>query len=467
MKKIILNTIEDRKYQVIKKLVESNGNKLKAALKLQVTLRTINRLILKYKQLGKDGFVHGNRNRKPKHSMPFEEKEKIVSLYKEKYFDCNIQHFSELLEDREGIKRDASTLLKLLKEYDILSVKAHRKTKKALRKKLKVKEKNQEELDKKNLELIEPSQEIDNAHPRRPHCKYFGEMLQMDASDHEWIKGTKCHLHAAIDDSTGVVVGAYFDVQETLNGYYHVAAQIFEKYGIPYMFYTDNRSIFEYNRKGEKSIEKDTFTQFGYMCHNLGIALETTSISQAKGKIERLFQTLQSRLIAELRLEKIETIEQANEYLAEYIQKFNAKFALNIDDSKNVFENQLTKEEINLNLSVLSKRKVDSGCCISYKNVYYRLEDEKGELRNFRKGTEVTVIQSFDKKLYGNVSDKLYSLIEVPEEEKESRYFGEKEEEKKEKKKYIPPLEHPWKKKSFEKYLERQQKIKEKENNIK
>ena len=106
MKKIILNTIEDRKYQVIKKLVERNGNKLKAALKLQVTLRTINRLILKYIQFGKEAFIHGNRNRKPKHSMTFEEKEKIVSLYKEKYFDCNIQHFSELLADRERIKRE-------------------------------------------------------------------------------------------------------------------------------------------------------------------------------------------------------------------------------------------------------------------------------------------------------------------------------------------------------------------------
>ena len=112
MKKIILNTIEDRKYQVIKKLVESNGNKLKAALKLQVTLRTINRLILKYIQFGKEAFIHENRNRKPKHSMTFEEKEKIVSLYKEKYFDCNIQHFSELLADREGIKRDDSILLR-------------------------------------------------------------------------------------------------------------------------------------------------------------------------------------------------------------------------------------------------------------------------------------------------------------------------------------------------------------------
>lgn len=118
-------------------------------------------------------------------------------------------------------------------------------------------------------------------------------------------------------------------------------------------------------------------------------------------------------------------------------------------------------------MSVLSKRKVDSGCCISYKNMYYRLEDEKGELRNFRKGTEVTVIQSFDKKLYGNVSDKLYILVEVPKEEKESRYFGVKEEVKKEKKKYIPALEHPWKKKSFEKYLEKQERKKEKEEYIK
>ena len=134
MKKIILNTIEEKKYHVIKKLVESNGNKLKAGLKLQVTPRTIDRLILKYKKFGKEAFIHGNRNRKPKHSMSFEEKEKIVSLYIEKYFDCNIQHFSELLLLNEGIKRDPSTLLKLLKEYNILSVKAHKKTKKYLEK---------------------------------------------------------------------------------------------------------------------------------------------------------------------------------------------------------------------------------------------------------------------------------------------------------------------------------------------
>ncbi|WP_339331591.1 hypothetical protein [Fusobacterium animalis] len=77
MKKIILNTIEDRKYQIIKKLGESNGNKLKAALKLQVTPRTIDRLILKYKHFGKEGFVHGNRNRKPKHSMFLKKKKKL------------------------------------------------------------------------------------------------------------------------------------------------------------------------------------------------------------------------------------------------------------------------------------------------------------------------------------------------------------------------------------------------------
>ena len=73
---------------------------------------------------------------------------------------------------------------------------------------------------------------------------------------------------------------------------YYVTTQIFKEYGIPYIFYTDNRTVFEYRRKGEKNTEKDTFTQFGYMCHNLGIALETTSISQAKGKIKRLFQAL-------------------------------------------------------------------------------------------------------------------------------------------------------------------------------
>ena len=97
----------------------------------------------------------------------------------------------------------------------------------------------------------------------------------------------KSQLHIAVDDATGTIVGAYFDYQETLNGYYNILHQILIKYGIPYMFFTDRRTVFEYKQKKSPSIEEDTFTQFGYACNQLGIEIKTSSVAQAKGRFER------------------------------------------------------------------------------------------------------------------------------------------------------------------------------------
>lgn len=120
------------------------------------------------------------------------------------------------------------------------------------------------------LELLDKSE----VHPRRSRCAYFGEMIQMDASPHLWFGDTITHLHLAIDDATGMIVGAYFDWQETLNAYYQVTYQILTTYGIPAKFFTDRRTVFEYKRKNASSDEEDTFTQFSYACHQLGIELE-------------------------------------------------------------------------------------------------------------------------------------------------------------------------------------------------
>lgn len=104
-------------------------------------------------------------------------------------------------------------------------------------------------------------------------------MIQMDASVHNWFGNIKTQLHIAVDDATGAIVGAYFDSQETLHGYYNVLHQILTTYGVPYKFLTDKRTVFEYKQKKSPSVEEDTFTQFGYACNQLGIEIQTTSIA--------------------------------------------------------------------------------------------------------------------------------------------------------------------------------------------
>ena len=455
MRKVELTMGEDKKYTTIKKLVETDGNKQRAAVELGCTVRHINRMIKGYKENGKEFFVHGNKGRKPAHTLEDETRQNILDLYRTKYEDANFTHYSELLEEYENIKVSPSTIHSILMEENIISPKATLKKRKNLAKKLR--EQLKIAKTKKEITVLHNAIiAIEDSHPRRPRCAYFGEMLQMDASLHNWFGTDKSQLHIAVDDATGNIVGAYFDNQETLNGYYHVLHQILTQHGIPYMFFTDRRTVFEYKQKKSPSVEEDTFTQFGYACKQLGIEIKTSSVAQAKGRVERMFQTLQSRLVIEMRLAGISTIEQANEFLNSYIKKFNAKFALPIDNIKSVFVNQPDNEKFNLTLAVLTERKIDNGHCIKFKKKYFKPVNSNGNPVYYYKGTHCMVIKAFDGQLFGCINEQVYALEEIPAFQRSSKNFDYKHLDEKPKKKYIPPMSHPWKRASFEKFLESQ-----------
>lgn len=442
---------ENQRYEVIKKLLDTNGNKKTAALKIGCSDRHINRLIKGYKESGKTFFIHGNRGRKPTIALPGDTRQMILDLYRTKYYDCNLTHYSELLEEKEGIKVSVSTISSILRKEFILSPKANRSSKKAMKKELKALQSKTK--SKKKIAAIQSSiMNLEDAHPRRPRCAYFGEMLQMDASVHLWFGDCKTQLHIAVDDATGRIVGAYFDEQETLNGYYHVLHQILTNYGIPYQFFTDNRTVFEYKKKHETAVEKDTFTQFGYACKQLGIDIRTSSVPQSKGRVERMFGTLQSRLPVELRLANVSSIEEANEFLNSYIKKFNAQSTLPIDNIKSVFEMQPDNEKINLILAVLSSRKIDNGSCLKYQNEYYLPVNSDGIAVHHRKGTTAMVIKSFSGELYSCIGEQVYALELLPDHKLSSKAFDLAKIPDLPKKKYIPPMSHPWKQASFEKY---------------
>jgi hypothetical protein len=446
---------ENEKYQIIKKLVDTNGNKQTAALKIGCTPRHINRLIAGYKKSGKAFFVHGNHAHKPVTTIPDETRLLVLNLYQTKYYEANLTHFQELLAEMEHIDISVSSISSILRKEYIISPKAHRVTRKKVKKEL-MALKSKAKTKKAQAALQTSILDLEDAHPRQPRCAFFGEMIQMDASEYVWFGDEKAHLHVAVDDATGTLVGAWFDTQETLNGYYNVLHQILVNYGIPYQFFTDNRTVFEYKRKADNSIEKDTFTQFGYACKQLGIDIRTSSIPQSKGRVERMNGTLQSRLPVELRLKSISSIDEANKFLNSYIKKFNKRFALPVDRIKSVFETQPDSDKINLTLAVLSSRKIDNGSCFKYHNDYYLPVDGNGYAVHHRKGTSVMVIKAFDGELYGCIGEQVYGVEKLPEHHLVSKAFDLIELPQKPKKKYIPPMSHPWKKASFDKYMAKQ-----------
>ena len=457
MRKVHLNMKELEIYKIIKKLVETKGNKKRAATKIGCSVRHINRLIIKYKKEGKLAFSHKNKGRSPTNKFDDNLKKKIINDYIDKYSDANIIHFSEIIQEDEKISISAETIRLWLIDEKIISPKTHRSTKNLIKKRCKEelkKAKSKKEANKLKLKIEEMDKS--KVHPRRPRCKYFGEMVQMDASLLEWIKGCKWYLHLAIDDATGRVLGAYFDLQETLNGYYHVLAQILSKYGIPAMFYTDKRTVFEYKRKTRAFDDEDTFTQFSYCCHKLGIEIKTTSVPEAKGRIERLNESFQSRLPIELRRANVANIEEANEFLKSYLEKYNDKFALQLNTTSSVFEAQPSEETINNYLSVLSERTIDHGHTIKFKNKIYIPVSRQGSAIYLQEGMKVIMIETFDGRLLINVFDDLYYAKEINTHELNSKDFDQEETIKALEYSWTLPRKTPWRQDDFLGFLAKQ-----------
>lgn len=442
---------EQEKYEIIKSLVDHHGNKNYAAVKLGLSTRQVNRLIKKYVEQGKSAFIHGNKGRKPANAISDVLKSEIITIYNNKYWDATFAYACELLAKHDDIHISPSTLTKILYEEFILSPRSTKKTRKRMNAKLREMQKTAQ-TKKEQQDIQAAIIAIEDAHSRRPRCANFGEMLQMDASLHKWFGDTKSQLHIAIDDSTGIIVGAYFDDQETLSGYYNVFNQVLTTYGIPAMFYTDRRTVFEYKKKNTNRVEDDTLTQFGYACHQLGVDLKVTSVAQAKGRVERAFQTLQQRLPIALRLAGISSLSEANAFLNSHIKEHNAKFALPINNTKSVFIPQPDISTINQTLAVLAERTVDTGHCIKFENQFYKTMSSQGLQVHYHKGTKGLVIKTFDNQLLFSTNDKVYELELIPEHERKSKNFDFEETKEKPKKRNIPSPKHPWRNSTFLKY---------------
>ena len=458
MKEVKLRMKENTKYEVIKELVDHNGNKNRVALKLGISKRQVNRLIIIYKEKGKSGFVHGNRSKKPANTLDKSISEDIILLYRKKYYGFNFYHLKDFLEKDENIKVSYKFIHKTLINEDIISPKANKKTKKEVAKKKLLKENiiNNAMSNDQIEYIVNHEIALEDSHPRGEKPKNFGEIIEQDGSIHVWFGDKKTCLHLAIDKATSTVVGAWFDYQETLYGYYQVFYQILTKYGIPYKFLTDNRTVFNFMslNPDKRTSDKDVLTQYGYACKQLGVELKTTSVSQAKGLIERTNGTFQGRLVQELRLNNITTLEEANKYLLEvFVPYFNKRFALDFNKFPSVFEQAPCEEKINYTLAVLTPRKIDNGNSIKYQNKYYQ-PYLNNQLKCFVPKTDCLVIKAFNGDLLVTIDEQVLELKELNRNDRFSKDFEEIPVVIKERKKYIPPMSHPWKLKSFLKQVE-------------
>ncbi len=440
---------EDKKYNIIKKVVNGEMTRKEAMFELNMSRQQIYRLIIIYNEQGKNGFIHKNRGRTSKKKIDKNIINELKLLYLDEYYDFNIQAFYEEITEKEKYKGkyeiSYSTLYNAFLNDDIISPIAHKGTVKLYNEKMK--SANQEDeniLSEEKKEMME-SRLIawEKARPRKSSNMFvFGQEIQMDACEKIWFGSIVTYLHLAVDKATKKVLFGWFEYEEITRAYFILMYNMIINYGIPVRIKADNRNSFSNNKNRVNT------TQIGIICEFLNIELITSSDPTKKPNVERMNKTFKDRLIAELRHEGINDIDEANKYLNEiFIPKMNKKFSYEVDsETSKMRPNHYSEEELNLIISEKYIRIIDNASSIKYSNKYYiPIDTQTGEIINYKRGTECTFIITYNSEYWCKIENNYYQLLEL--ENRESTMKREKENNKPvERKKYIPPKDHPWRK---------------------
>jgi transposase len=348
------------------------------ALRLNLSERRIKQIKRAFRSEGDSAVIHGTKGRKPSNALSGELRDRIAEIKREEvYSDMNFSHFNEYLESDFGIRVSYKALRSILSEKGFVSKKSHGRRKKRLRR-----------------------------HRERRAC--FGEMLQADAASYRWL-GTDEYfsLHGLIDDATSKITALYMSRNECLQGYLEVLRGTVEAYGLPMELYMDRAGVFSVNEgKPElKDLDGNDIrkTQFGRMLGALGINPIFANSPQAKGRVERMWNTLQDRLTVYLKKNGIKTAGQANEMLPRFIEEHNAKFSVKPADGQSSFVQMQKLKDLDALLAVKHERKTDGCGAFSFMNLKFQVEAGRNVANKkitFMFSDKIGIMAECDKKYY-------------------------------------------------------------------
>lgn len=287
----LMSTKEIERHETFKRVDRKELKLKEAAQSLGVSNRQAIRLYKRYKEYGLAGLKSKHRGRTSNRAIPKELEKRALDLIEEHYHDFSPTLATEKLSENHDIHLSREKVRQMMIEGGFHEPKIKKKSR---------------------------------VYQRRKRRSCFGELTQIDASPHDWFEGraAKCALLAGIDDATGKVVAARFEPTETTNGYFRLVEEQLNSYGRPLTYYSDKYSVFKVNHGNDRSKK----TQFKRAMDDLGIELICAHSPQAKGRIERLFGTLQDRLVKEMRLKGVSSIEEANAFLPSFLIDFNNRF---------------------------------------------------------------------------------------------------------------------------------------------
>lgn len=293
--RLSMSASERERSHLIRRTIEKTLTQREAAERLGIGIRQFKRLVRAWKRVGDAGLLSRRRGRAAHNRLTDEVRVRIECLLRETYRDFGPTLAAEKLLERDGIAVSRETVRRIQTR-----LKLHKPRKRGEKRVFQVRD-------------------------RRPR---FGELVQIDGSPHDWFEGRapRCALIVFVDDATSRLIALRFAPAECTKVYLEALREHVLTYGRPLAFYSDRHGVFRVNAKDAES--GDGKTEFGRVAERLGIGLINALTPQAKGRVERANQTLQDRLIKEMRLERINSIEAAHAFLPGFIRRYNDKFGV-------------------------------------------------------------------------------------------------------------------------------------------
>lgn len=416
---IKLSIKQSRKVDALEALHAGRCTNKEVAERLAMSVRQVQRLKKAFAEKEHACLVHGNTGRASARRIPNEVRDLIAYRATGEYRGTSWQHMSELFEEEEGISVSAKSVGRILQARGIKSPCAHKGMKKRVRR------------------------------VRRPRR---GELVQIDASPFDWLSdGRMLSLHGAIDDATSEVFALWLAPTERLDGYFHVLERMVQGSGVPKSIYMDGHTIFFSPQRDKLSLQEElegkteALTQFGTVLDILGVLSIHAHSPQAKGRIERLWSTLQKRLTVDLRIAGIHTIEAANDFLLTYIRKHDRKFSVSPQEKDNAFLPAPETELLKYIICRRYDRVSDGGSAISLHKKIYVAEESPGVRKLWKRGTALKAMMLMDDSIAICHGGIIYDATEISPPAKQHIEETEKRNgEKKERVYAIPAANHPW-----------------------
>lgn len=415
---------ELRHLYVIRRVLEREITQREASEVLSLSSRQIRRIVRRVRQEGDKGVIHKSRGQPSNRRIRDEVRDKVIQLYRSHYWDFGPTLASEKLRERDQMRVNGETLRLWLMESGDWKKRRKRRGHRRWR--------------------------------QRKH--HFGEMVQIDGSHHDWFEGRGpwCVLMGYIDDATGKVFGRFYPYEGTIPAMDSFKRYI-RKYGLPMSVYLDGHTTYKSTAKA--SIEQELnqempLSAFERALKELGVEVIHANSPQAKGRVERLFKTLQDRLVKEMRLRGIRTVEEANEFLKQYLPVYNRRFSVRPQEPSNLHRPLPEGIRLDSILCIKTERTLRNDFTVAHNKRLYQIEDRT-------RASRVIVHDQIDgsmKILYQGQALRFTEINTRPVKEDPPAVRVRR------RRPHPPSPDHPWRKFSLRRYRHKRGKVLNAEN---